>query len=489
MGWYERMDTFWAAAVDLAWGLPLVLLLIGAGLFFSVYGRLIPLRRFGHAIQVLRGRFDDPRDPGQISHFQALSSALSATLGMGNIAGVAIAVTMGGPGAVFWMWIAGLVGMATKFFTCTLSVLYRKPDEHGVPQGGPMYWIEVGLGPRWRFLGLLFSLFGMVGCLALFQINQLAAILEADWSVPRWGTGTVAMVVVGVVILGGVTRVGKVTSRVVPFMALLYFVAALVIILRDAGAVPGIIGSIISSAFTGGAAFGGAVGVTVKQALITGVRRAAFSNEAGMGTAPLAHGAARTNEPVREGLVAMIGPFIDTNVVCTLTALVILGSGLGAEPASDGVLLTAAAFERGIPGIGRGLLTVLIVLFSLSTLISYSYYSQKCARYFFGTIAAMIVGAKRALPVERAAFVGYPIVYIGSILLGAVWTQDLVINLLDTAFAMMALPTMLSTLALSPRVMAATRDYFHRMDPGHNRPAPSVSGGGGGMHGQDPTQR
>jgi AGCS family alanine or glycine:cation symporter len=293
MGWYERIDAFWAAAVGLAWGLPLVILLIGAGLFFSIYARFLPLRRFRHALRVLAGRFDDPSDPGQISHFQALSSALAATLGMGNIAGVAIAVTMGGPGAVFWMWVVGLVGMATKFFTCTLAVLYRKVDEHGTPQGGPMYWIEVGLGPRWRFLGLLFSLFGMVGCLALFQINQLAAILEADWSVPRWGTGVVAMVIVGVVILGGISRVGKVTSRIVPFMALLYFAAALAIILRNAGDVPGILGSIFSSAFTGGAAFGGAVGVTVKEALITGVRRAAFSNEAGMGTAPLAHGAAR----------------------------------------------------------------------------------------------------------------------------------------------------------------------------------------------------
>jgi AGCS family alanine or glycine:cation symporter len=441
---YESADRFWAAAVDLAWGLPLVVLLISAGLWFTVYGRLTPLLRIRHAIDVLRGRYDDPGDPGEISHFHALSAALSATLGMGNIAGVAIAVTMGGPGAVFWMWIAGLVGMATKFFTCTLAVLYRKEDARGVPQGGPMYWIEVGLGPRWRFLGVMFAAFGMVGCLALFQINQLASLLHADHGVPRWGTGSAATVLVGIVILGGITRVGKVTSKVVPGMAILYFVAALAIILRNADAVPGVLASIFSGAFGGEAVVGGAAGVTMKEALITGVRRAAFSNEAGMGTAPLAHGAARTKEPVREGLVAMIGPFIDTNVICTLTALVILSTGVGGS--DDGVILTAGAFEAGLPGFGRPALTVVILLFALSTLVSYSYYSQKCARYLLGDRW----GGR------------YTYVYLGSILLGAVWTQDLVINMLDTAFALMAVPTVTTALILSPKVSAAARDYFSR---------------------------
>jgi AGCS family alanine or glycine:cation symporter len=346
------------------------------------------------------------------------------------------------------MWIAGLVGMATKFFTCTLAVLYRKKDSRGVEQGGPMYWIEVGLGRRWRFLGILFSVFGMLGCLALFQINQLAALLHTDWGVPRWSTGAVATVIVAVVILGGIVRVGKVASRIVPVMAVLYFAAALVVILRHAGDVPGVLASIVSSAFTGGAVLGGAAGVTVKEAMITGVRRAAFSNEAGMGTAPLAHGAAKTKEPVREGLVAMIGPFIDTNIVCTLTALVILTSGVGGS--EDGVILTAGAFEAALGAVGRGLLTLMILLFSVSTLISYSYYSKKCARYALG---------------ERWGD-RYEYVYLGSIFLGAMWTQDMVINMLDTAFAMMAVPTMVSTLLLSPRVLAATRDYFARHDTG-----------------------
>jgi AGCS family alanine or glycine:cation symporter len=445
---FDRADAFLAAAVDAVWGIPLVILLISSGLYFSVAGRFVPIRRFRHAIDVIRGEYDDPSDPGQISHFQALSSALSATLGMGNIAGVAIAVSVGGPGAVFWMWIAGLVGMATKFFTCTLACLYRRPDSRGIPQGGPMYWIEVGLGPRFRPLAMMFAICGMIGCLALFQINQLASLLETNHRVPAWGTGLGAMTLVTIVILGGIVRVGQVASRIVPVMAILYLVTALFIIYRNAESVPGILASIVTSAFGGGAVLGGAVGVTMKEALITGVRRAAFSNEAGIGTAPLAHGAAKTDEPVREGLVAMVGPFIDTNVVCTLTALVVLSAG--GEGSQDGVILTARAFEAAMPRIGGFLLTIVILLFSVSTLISYSYYSLKCAKYVLGEGP----GAR------------YIYVYLGSIFLGAVWSQDMVINLLDTAFALMAIPTVVSTLILSPRVVEATRDYFERMGSG-----------------------
>ncbi len=447
-GWLAQADAFWAAAVDLAWGLPLVVLLISAGLIFTVLGRFTPLLRMGHALAVLRGRYDDPDDPGQISHFQALSSALSATIGMGNIAGVAIAVSTGGPGAVFWMWIAGLVGMATKFFTCTLAVLYRKTDSQGIPQGGPMYWIEVGLGRRWRFLGIAFSLFGMLGCLALFNINQLSGLLVDSYGIPRLATGVVATILIGAVIMGGIVRVGQVASRVVPLMAILYVGAALVILAQHAAEIPGLLGTIVSSAFTGGSVLGGAAGVTMKEAMITGVRRAAFSNEAGIGTAPLAHGAARTDEPVREGLVAMLGPFIDTNIVCTLTALVLLTAGGTAPAGADGVILTAGAFEAGLPGIGGPLLTVVILLFSLSTVLSYSYYSRKCAVYVLG---------ERWGP-------RYEWVYLASIVVGAIWTQDLVINMLDTAFALMSVPTVVTALLLAPRVTEATRDYFRRMN-------------------------
>ncbi len=441
MAWF---DTFWANAVDIAWGLPLVVLLVCSGIYFTIRSGVVPIRGFRHAIAVLQGKYDKHDDPGEISHFQALSSALSATIGMGNIAGVAIAVAMGGPGAVFWMWIAGLVGMSTKFFTCTLAIMHRKKDERGIDQGGPMYYLEVGLGRAFKPLSILFALFGMIGCLALFQINQLSGLLEHDWAIHPLITGIVSMLIVGAVILGGIVRVGKVTSKVVPGMFLLYLGCSLVIIVMHLGEVPGIIGNIIGSAFGMEAAIGGGAGIAFREVLITGVRRAAFSNEAGIGTAPLAHGAAKTREPVREGLIAMLGPFIDTNIVCTLTALVILATGV--DSAADGVVMTANAFEAALGEYGRYLLTVVIVLFAVSTMISYSYYSLKCASYLFG---------------QR--FGGWYIyVYLLTIPIAAIWTQDTVINILDTCFAAMSIPTLTGALLLSPQVARATRDYFAR---------------------------
>jgi AGCS family alanine or glycine:cation symporter len=442
----ELFDRFWAAAVDLAWGLPLVFLLIGAGIYFTIAGRFLPFRAMRHAIDILRGKYDSPDDPGEISHFRALTSALSATLGMGNISGVAIAVTVGGPGAIFWMWVAGLVGMSTKYFTCTLAILHRKKDENGVDQGGPMYFIEVGLGKYFKPLAIMFAVCGMIGCLALFQVNQLAGLMKNDWGVYKGITGAVCTILVGAVILGGIVRVGLVTSRVVPAMVILYVGSALFIIFSNITVIPGIFASIVTSAFGGKALIGGATGVVFKEVLITGVRRAAFSNEAGIGTAPMAHGAAKTKEPVREGLIAMLGPFLDTNIVCTLTALVILSTGVPAT--DDGVVMTVSAFEAAMPGVGRYILTLAIIMFSISTMMSYSYYSLKCSRYLFGY--------------KFGSY--YVYVYIISLFFAAVWSQDTVINILDTSFAMMAIPTLIGTLLLSRRVVAVTRDYFKRME-------------------------
>ncbi len=441
----EYFDGFWSTAVDIAWGLPLVILLVSAGVYFTFGGRFLPFRGMRHAVDILRGKFDNPNDPGEISHFQALSSALSATIGMGNIAGVAIAVSLGGPGAIFWMWVAGLVGMSTKYFTCTLATLYRKKDERGIDQGGPMYYIEVGLGKYFKPLAIMFAVVGMVGCLAMFQVNQLSGLLSNDWGIPRVGTGIVCMIIVGIVILGGIVRVGQVTSKVVPAMFVLYCVSALYIILNNISAVPGILSSIVTSAFGGQAIIGGGTAVAFREVLITGIRRAAFSNEAGLGTAPMAHGAAKTDEPVREGLIAMLGPFLDTNIVCTMTALVILSTGVPA--AQDGVVMTVSAFEKAMPGLGRYILTVVIILFSISTMISYSYYSLKCSRYLFGF-----------------KFGSYYIyVYIASMFFGAIWSQDIVLNMLDTMFASMAIPTLIGALLLSPAVVRETKDYFKRM--------------------------
>ncbi|MBU8933257.1 MAG: sodium:alanine symporter family protein [candidate division Zixibacteria bacterium] len=446
----EQFESFWSTAVDIAWGLPLVVLLVGAGIYFTAACRFLPFRGLRHAFNILRGKYDREDDPGEISHFQALSSALSATIGMGNIAGVAIAISVGGPGAIFWMWIAGLVGMSTKFFTCTLATMYRKKDENGVDQGGPMYYLEVGLGKYFKPLAILFAICGMIGCLSLFQVNQLSGLLHADYGWDRVGTGVVCMILVGIVILGGIKRVGVVAAKVVPAMFLLYIGSAIFIVLANASAVPDIFASIFKSAFGGEALLGGGAGVAFAEVMKTGIRRAAFSNEAGVGTAPMAHGAAKTKEPVREGLIAMLGPFLDTNLVCTLTALVILSSGvLSGELGSSGeaVVVTVNAFTAAMGPFGRYLLTLIVVLFSVSTMISYSYYSLKCARYLFG----IKVGGY------------YVYVYLLSLPLAAWLGQDTVVNIIDTCFALMAIPTLTGALLLSGKVVAAVKDYYQRM--------------------------
>lgn len=438
------VEKFWADAVALVWGLPLVVLLFAAGAWFTVISRLLPLRHLRHAFLVLSGRYDRDDAPGEISHFRALSAALSGTIGMGNIAGVAIAIATGGSGAVFWMWVAGALGMATKFFTCTLACLYRKDDSHGVPQGGPMYFIEIGLGPRFRPLAMMFAACGMIGCLGVFQSNQVATLLASEWVVPPLATGLVAMVLVGIVVVGGSVRVGRVAGYVVPLMCLAYLAGGAVVVVDNWAVVPHVLRSIVAGAFSPEAGIGGAAGLTVKEILITGVRRAVFSNEAGVGTEALAHGAAKTNEPVREGLVAMLGPFIDTHIVCTITAVVILSSGV--TSAGTGVVMTAAAFEASMPGLGGHLLTLIFVLFALTTMTTYAYYSTKCARYLLG---------------ERVGG-WFVYVYLLTLPLAAISTQTVVVNLIDTVYALMVIPTLSAALLLAPRVIAASQDYFAR---------------------------
>ena len=442
----QSFDQFWAQAVAIAWGMPLIILLLFSGIYFTLISRFIPFFAFKHTILILLGRYDNAKDPGQINHFQALSSALSATIGMGNIAGVAIAITTGGPGAIFWMWVAGAVGMATKFFTCTLACMYRKKDEDGIAQGGPMYFIEVGLGKRFKPLAMMFAFCGMFGCLAIFQSNQLANLLDQHWTIKPTITGFIAMLIVGTVILGGIKRVGNVASAIVPTMCLLYLASCTYVISTNYEQVPELIISIFKAAFGGEAIIGGAVGLTIKEILITGIKRAAFSNEAGIGTAAMAHGAAKTSEPVREGLVAMIGPFIDTHIICTMTALVILSTGVSGT--GDGVIMTANAFESAMPGMGKIILTVIFCLFAISTMISYSYYSLKCSRYLFG----------------KKFGNHFIYIYLALIPLAAVWSQNTIINIIDTAFAMMAIPTLISTLLLSQKVIAEMKGYMSRIE-------------------------
>ncbi len=454
------MDLIGKAIQDFSsfiWGLPLLILLIGGGIYLLILSRFLPFRFFGHAVQVLRGKYDDPNDPGQISHFQALTTALSATVGMGNISGVAVAIAIGGPGAIFWMWMSAVVGMSTKFFTSSLAIMFRGKDSKGELQGGPMYFIMEGLGKKWKPLALFFSACAMIGALPVFNVNQLTQAINDIMLKPNgvevtdtsnWIIGIVLVIVTSIVILGGLQRISKVAAKLVPAMVLLYFVLVLVILGVNIEVVPKYFGMIFTDAFSANfikpdAFFGGALGTLI----ILGVRRGAFSNEAGIGTAPMAHGAAKTAEPVREGLVAMLGPFIDTIVVCTLTALAILVTGVWQTSDANGVSLTATAFGNAMPGVGKYLLMTCVAVFSISSLFSYSYYGTKSLSF--------LAGAKYKNY--------YNYLFIASIILGATSSLDTMISLIDSAFALMAIPTMLATIILAPKVMKETKKYIQRM--------------------------
>ncbi len=446
----ESVSGFLSFLVGWAWGPPLIVLLIVAGLFFSFRNKAIQFRGFAHAVRVISGKYDDPGDPGAINHFQALSAALSATVGLGNIAGVAVAVGLGGPGAVFWMWVMGLVGMATKFTTCTLAVMYREVDGENV-RGGPMYYIERGLGPSWRPVGLLFAFFGAVASFGggnMFQSNQVAEALDYYFGVPGGLTGAALAVGVGLVIIGGIKRIGRVAGVLTPFMCALYVAGALVVMLLHLGELPRLFALIFKNAFTGDAALGAGVGTVI----LWGVKRAVFSNEAGIGSAPIAHAAAKTTEPVREGLVAMLGPFIDTVVVCTATAMVILISGEYlnyseyAGQSMKGVMLTGIAFDASLPHFGRYIVTLGVVLFAFSTLISWSYYGEKCTEYLLGPGAVM----------------PFKFVFCLCIFLGSLGKFGPILDFSDIMFALMAAPNVIAALLLSGKVAAATGEYFRR---------------------------
>jgi AGCS family alanine or glycine:cation symporter len=433
----------------------LVVLLVGGGLYFLLFSRFVPYRYFFHAVDVLRGKYDDPDDPGDISHFEALASALAATVGMGNISGVAVAIAMGGPGAVFWMWVSAIVGMATKFFTCTLSVMYRGYDSEGHLQGGTMYIITEGLGKKWKPLAVLFAVAGLFGPLPIFQANQVTQIVRDFLLIPNgiadpnnhFSTdlisGLIILAVVSLVIFGGIKRIGKVASKMVPAMVIIYVSSVLYILAVHVDVLGPYLALIVTDAFTANSVMGGAVGALI----ITGVRRAAFSNEAGIGTATLAHGAAKTKEPVREGLVAMMGPFIDTIIVCTMTALAILVTGVWNSGDANGISLTASAFQEAMGPIGVYVLMVCVLIFAFSSLFTYSYYSTKCLGFLAGA--------------HRQKYFNY--FYAAAIIFGAVATIEAVLNFTDGMFALMAIPTMTAAILLSPKVMEAAKDYFNRM--------------------------
>jgi AGCS family alanine or glycine:cation symporter len=445
---------------------PILFLLILGGLFFFFYSRFIHYRYFAHCIAVLRGKYHNPDDPGQISPYEALSTALASTVGMGNIAGVAAAISIGGPGALFWMWVTAFVGMSTNFFTSAASVMYRGKDSQGVIQGGPMYVIREALGKTWQPLAVLFCLCTMIGCLPIFQANQLTqAIIDIGISSPearassfpflgyeintlKFVIGILLTVISAVVIIGGIQRIGSWAGKMVPLMIVIYFGSVLAILIVNIAEVPHYLWLIVTDAFAansfrGQPALGGVVGGLI----VAGVRRASFSNEAGIGTAPMAMGASQSTEPIREGLVSMLSPAIDTLVVCSLTALAILVTGVWQTSGASGVTLTAIAFENSLGDTGKYLLLLCAFFFAITSLFSYSYYGSKALAFLIGIKASKY----------------YNYFYLATIVIGAVASMTDVINVIDIAYALMAVPTMLSGFALAPKVLAEARSYFHRM--------------------------
>lgn len=449
----DSISSFLSSASNFIWGPPLLVLLLGGGLYFLFYSRFLPFRFFAHAINVLRGKYDNDDDPGDINHFEALSGALAATIGMGNISGVALAIAAGGPGAIFWMWISAFIGMATKFFTCTLAVKYRGEDSAGHIQGGPMYVIREGMGKKWMGLAIFFCVAGFFGATPVFQANQMVAVFKnvillpsgvEDTFLLNLGLGVVLALLVAVVILGGIERIGNVASKLVPSMVVLFVGSVLFIMLANIGEVIPSFLFIIEDAFSAKAALGGAVGAIV----VEGAKRAAFSNEAGIGTAPMMHGAAKTKEPVREGLVAMLGPAIDTIVVCTMTGLVIIITGVWNTGEADGILLTAKAFEMSLPSIGPYILMVCVMIFAITTIFGLAYYGEKCLSFLIG--------------VKYGKFFHYW--YIALVVVGSVASLTDVVNLVFVAYGLMAIPTMISAIVLAPRVMEAAKRYFNEVD-------------------------
>lgn len=452
----EAINEFLAALIPYAeW--VMLFLVIGGGLYLAFYSRFLPYRYFRHAIGITAGKYDAPDDPGEVSHLQALSAAVAATVGLGNISGVAIAIYRGGPGVIFWIWITALLGMCIKFYSCSLAIMYREKDSSGNLQGGPMYYITKGLGKKAKPLAVFFCVAGLVGFLGVFTVNQFTQtfmeVVDPDTSIAYLGgtdqnpqlywklvVGIVLSVITSFVIFGGLKKIARVATAIVPFMVILYFLAVIVVMVTNASQILPSLKLIVTEAFNFKTAIeGGFWGI-----VILGVRRAVFSNEAGLGSAPMYHGQSKTKEPIQEGLVAMLGPFIDTIIVCTLTAVVIILSGAYLEAESDGILMTLIAFKKSLFGFGDILLMLIVAAFALSTLFTYSYYGVKCLSF--------LTNAK----IGR----WFNVYFIATITFAAVASVSLVINLIDLAYALMVIPNMIAVLYLAPKVNVKMNTYF-----------------------------
>ncbi|MEP2689717.1 alanine/glycine:cation symporter family protein [Maribacter dokdonensis] len=437
---------------------PMFLLLIGGGLFLVFYSKLMPYRFFGHAIAITAGKYDNSNSKGEVSSFQALSAAVAATVGLGNISGVAIAIHDGGPGVVFWIWMTALIGMCIKFYSCSLAIMYRGTDSDGKLQGGPMYYITRGLGEKARPLAIFFAICGLFGFLGVFTANQFTEtfmsvvepgsnIIEMSDENWKWTIGLILAIITSFVIFGGLTKIAKVASAIVPFMVAVYLIAVIAVMAMNSSQILPALKMIFTEAWNfKSLATGGFWGL-----VIIGVRRAMFSNEAGLGSAPMYHGQSKNDEPIREGLVAMLGPFIDTILVCTFTAIVIILSGAYLED-SSGIVMTLSAFERTLFGWGDILLMVIVTAFALSTLFTYSYYGVKSLSFLTNAKIGKL----------------YNWYFVIMIVFAAVASLELVKNLIDLSYALMVIPNMIAVLLLAPKVNVELKKYIIKLKDGRS---------------------
>lgn len=432
---------------NIVWGPPILILIVGSGLFLSVMTKFFSITKLGYILKntFLKMFSKEQKGEGEVTAFQAVATALAATVGTGNIAGVATAIASGGPGAVFWMWLAAVFGMTTKFAEVVLAVNFREKTEDGRFVGGPMYYIKNGLG--WGWLAVIFAVFGTLASFGIgnmTQSNSVALAVQGSFKIPPLATGIVLAIVTALVIVGGIKRIGAFTEKLVPFMAAIYIIGGVVIIFSNIAAIPAAFATIFSNAFTGRAAVGGFAGVTMAQAIRFGVARGVFTNEAGLGSAPIAHAAATTDHPVRQGLWGVFEVFVDTIIICSITALAIVTTGVW-ETGESGAVLTTLAFNTAIPG-GGLIVTIGLVLFAYSTILGWEYYGERCLEYLFGT----------------KPILAYRIIWIVFVVVGAIGGLDFIWSLADTLNGLMAIPNLIGVLFLSGTVFKLTKEFFEK---------------------------
>lgn len=445
----ETLNGIFSSINGVVWGPLMLVLILGVGFYLQLGLRFLPIRKLRMGFSLLwRGRetAKGEEGEGEVSPFNALMTSLSATIGTGNIAGVATAIALGGPGAVFWMWITALVGMATKFAEALLAVRYREVNSEGDHIGGPMFYIKNGLGKKWAWLGGVFAFFGAIAAFGIgntVQSNSVADALDTSFGLPHWLTGLVIMLLAGAVILGGIKRIAKVAGKLVPLMGVAYIAAGLIVLIVNADQIGAAFSMIFYYAFNPIAAAGGFAGAAVMAAIRFGVARGIFSNEAGLGSAPIAHAAAQTKNPVRQGLIAMLGTFIDTIMVCSITALAILTSTVW-ETGEQGASLTSLSFESALPGVGSHIVSLALAAFAFTTILGWSFYGEKCCEYLFGVRSIKLYRVLFVLAIPAGAMAN----------LGFIWLMA------DTFNAMMAIPNLIALALLSPVVFKLTKEYF-----------------------------